>query len=83
MNKMLNQKISKDINEEEKNNPIKKSKLENTIIRFLFIDLSQKQNYKSIYLNKANKEILIENELQDLKKIDDFLYYDVYIFEND
>ena len=80
---MLNQKTLKDINEEEINNPIKKIKLENTIIRFLLFDLSQIQNYESIYLYKADKKISIKKEIKDLKKIDNIPYYDIIIFEND
>ena len=80
---MLNQKTLKDINEEEINNPIKKIKLENTIIRFLLFDLSQIQNYESIYLYKADKKVSIKEEIKDLKKIDNIPYYDVTIFEND
>ena len=80
---MLNQKTSKNIIEEEINNPIKKIKLENTIIRFLLIDLSQIKNYESIYLYKADKKISIKKEFQNLKKIDNIPYYDFTIFEND
>ena len=80
---MLNQKTLKDINEEEINNPIKKIKLENTIIRFLLFDLSQIQNYESIYLYKADKKVSIKEEIKDLKKIDNIPYYDIIIFEND
>ena len=80
---MLNKKTSKDIIGEEINNPVKKFKLENTTIRFLFFDLSQKQTYESIYLFKANKEIIIKNIIQNIQKIDNIPFYDLYIFEND